>query len=296
MSKKPKIIDIHNHPNWHGHNVDKLVRNMDDNSIDKCWLLSWEISKQDFDLNPWWNRYMDPRAVCIPLWMIVDALERYPDRFIGGYAPDPRDRYARSKLTSAVEIHGIKVYGELKLRMRYDDPDAIAMFKLCGEMNLPVIFHLQCDHRVPTMYDVDLSNWPEWYGGPFQVVDNICGKCPNTTFIGHSMSFWREISGDSEISDALNPEGPVVGQGKLQELLRKYSNLHCDLSGHSGCNALARDKKHALKFVDEFQDRLLFARDYFDSENYDMLCGLGLNDKVLRKILYKNAVKIIPDS
>ena len=37
-----RIIDAHNHPDWHGHNLEKFLANMAQNGIDKTWLLSWE--------------------------------------------------------------------------------------------------------------------------------------------------------------------------------------------------------------------------------------------------------------
>ena len=64
--------------------------------------------------------------------------ERCPDRFILGYAPDPRKPNAIDKLKSAVSMYGVKVYGELKIRMMLDDWDAIRMYRVCGELGLPV--------------------------------------------------------------------------------------------------------------------------------------------------------------
>jgi hypothetical protein len=43
--------------------------------------------------------------------------------------------------------------------------------------------------------------------------------------------------------------------------MRKYPNLYGDLSAGSGCNALARDPEYAIKFMTEFQDRLMFGLD-----------------------------------
>ena len=138
------IIDCHNHPNWHHHNVDALVRNMDTHGIAKTWLLGWDINQKEYDQAcPSYYRGMDPRGIAAGIDLVVEGLHRHPDRFIGGWAPDPRDRHARARFRAAVEIHGIRVYGELKCRMRFDDPDAIAMYRLCGELKAPVLFHLQ---------------------------------------------------------------------------------------------------------------------------------------------------------
>ena len=43
------IIDAHNHPDWHGHNLDKFLQNMADHNIDQTWLLSWECPPDEYD-------------------------------------------------------------------------------------------------------------------------------------------------------------------------------------------------------------------------------------------------------
>jgi predicted TIM-barrel fold metal-dependent hydrolase len=291
-----KIIDIHNHPNWHGHDIDKLVKNMDQFGIQKTWLLAWEISETEFNVSPGYHEHMDPRGLCAPLWMVVEGLHKYPDRFIGGWAPDPRDRYVRAKLKAAVRIHGIKVFGELKCRMRYDSPDAIATFRYCGQIGLPVLFHLECPPILLKRMCEDIYAWPEWHGGDMSAVENMCRLCPDTHFIGHGPGFWREISGDADQSEKPYPDGEVKPGGRLTELLRKYKNLHCDLSAGSGCNSLSRDFKHAKQFVLEFQDRIMFGRDYFDDSQLEVLRHLELPEDVQEKIFHLNAERIIENA
>jgi predicted TIM-barrel fold metal-dependent hydrolase len=293
---KRKIIDVHNHPNWYGYDFDRLVRNMDEHGIDKTWLLSWEIPENEFNAAPHYHEYMDPRGLCAPLYMVVEGLKKYPDRFIGGWAVDPRDRYARAKLKSAVRLYNIKIYGELKLRMRYDSADALAMFRYCGQLGLPVLFHLECPPMVLKSMAQDIYTWTEWYGGDMKAVETMCRQCPDTNFIGHAPGFWREISGDADETENAYPNGLVKPGGRLVEALRKYPNLYCDLSAGSGANSLERDLEHAKKFVEEFQDRIMFGRDYFDRRQMDVLEKLSLSDTVLDKVMYQNAERLIENA
>ncbi|HBG25822.1 MAG TPA: hypothetical protein DDX75_01855 [Phycisphaerales bacterium] len=288
-----KITDTHNHPNWHGHNIDALVANMDKYGIEKTWLLSWEIAKEEFDIAPVNHHAMDPRGICAPLWMVVEGLQKNPERFIGGWAPDPRDRFARAKLKSAVDIHGIKVYGELKCRMRYDSPDAIAMFQYCGQIGLPVLFHLQYDRQVTNAFADGIDNWIEWYGGDIYVVETMCKLCPGTKFIGHGPGFWQAISAEGNDVTNYYPTGEIKEEGEIAKLMRKYDNLYCDLSAGSGCNALERDLKYAKKFITEFQDRIMFGRDYFDDSQFRVLKKLKLSTNISQKIFYINAQTIL---
>ncbi|MEI8345181.1 MAG: hypothetical protein WCG06_03820, partial [Candidatus Omnitrophota bacterium] len=62
----------------------------------------------------------------------------------------------------------------------------------------------------------------------------------------------------SEVFDRLLSSYPITDEGRVPQLMRKYTNLYGDLSAGSGCNALKRDRKYAVKFLNEFQDRLMF--------------------------------------
>ncbi|NLF18327.1 MAG: amidohydrolase family protein [Lentisphaerae bacterium] len=290
------IIDCHNHPNWHRHDVDALVRNMDEHGIAKTWLLAWEISPKEYEQAcPGYFRAMDPRGIAAPLDLVIEGLHRHPDRFIGGWAPDPRDRYARARFQAAVEIHRIRVYGELKCRIRFDDPDAIAMYRLCGKLGVPVLFHLQCAPADVERQAADINTWVEWYGGDMRVIETICQMCPETAFIGHGPGFWREMSGDCDQVEGSYPKGPVTPGGRLIEVLRRCPNLHCDISAGSGANGVGRDLENGRRFCLEFQDRILFGRDYFDRQQMDVLDSLHLDEEVLEKIYHRNAERLVRD-
>ena len=42
------IIDIHGHPDWCGHDFDKMLKNMAEYNIDKMWMLTWECPAEEF--------------------------------------------------------------------------------------------------------------------------------------------------------------------------------------------------------------------------------------------------------
>jgi len=91
----------------------------------------------------------------------------------------------------------------------------------------------------------------------------------------------------------LDSKGKVVPGGKLMEMMRRYSNLYGDISAGSGCNALKRDPDFAMEFLTEFQDRILYARDYFDNTHQEFLNSLDLPLDVLDKIYSGNALKLL---
>lgn len=282
------LIDAHNHANWHGHTADQLVANMDEHGIDVAWLLTWEIPPGEYGAAE--GAAFDPRHTCIPLADVVAACERHPGRFVPGYAPDPRDPRSQARLRQAVQMHGVRVYGELKLRMCLDNPDAVDMFHLCGELGLPVTFHIDLPH-----YPGETNRTRHlWYCHGIEALERVLDAVPETTFIGHAPGFWRHISGDADQRPETYPGGPVTPGGILPPLFREHENLHADLSAGSALGAVSRDPAFGREFLVEFQDRLLFGRDYFDSRLMDFLKGLKLPRRVFRKITSGNALKLVP--
>ncbi len=284
------IIDAHNHPDWHGHDLKRFLANMEQYNIDKTWLLSWEAPADECD--PSYNNVIPQTAttVPIPFSRCLSYVERAPDKFILGYAPDPRRPEAIDLLEAAIDTHGVRVYGELKLRMMYDDLDAIRMYRFCGKKGLPVTVHI--DYEFDTGRKYPRPNW--WYGGGFDPFERAVRTCPETIFLGHAPGFWSHISGDDRYDKEGYPQGPVLPGGRVVKLLRECPNLYCDLSAGSGHNAMSRDPAFGKEFLLEFQDRVLYARDYFDNVHQEFLNGLGLPKDVLDKIYCGNALRLVP--
>lgn len=262
---------------------------MDEHGIEKTWLLSWECPVDEYNQS---SNSSLPSCLSgekdngpIPFSRCLAYHDRAPERFVLGYAPDPRRPDGLDRLKAAVEIYGVRVCGELKLRMMFDNRDAVRMYRFCGENDIPVTIHLDYEQDRDSSYP--RPNY--WYGGGIDAFERALKECPETVFLGHAPGFWAHISNDDQYNKVSYPEGEVIPGGKLPRLLREYSNLCCDLSAGSGRNALQRDPDFALEFIDEFQDRLLFARDCFDGRLHEFLSGLNLPGETAEKILYKNA-------
>ncbi|WP_135553496.1 amidohydrolase family protein [Paenibacillus cymbidii] len=284
------IIDAHNHPDWYGHHAAKFLANMDELGIDRTWLLSWEAPADEYD--PAYIKVLPDPAGEGPISFARCAayVERYPDRFVLGYAPDPRRPDAIDRLRMAIDLYGVRIYGELKLRMMYDNPDALRMFRFCGEAGLPVVVHI--DYEFATGRAYPRPNW--WYGGGIEAFERAVQACPETIFLGHAPGFWAHISADDQFDKTPYPTGPVVPGGRIERMLRQYPNLYCDISAGSGVNALSRDADYTRSFLIEFQDRVLYGRDYFDNRHQECLESLGLPEEALAKIYSGNALKLVP--
>jgi predicted TIM-barrel fold metal-dependent hydrolase len=286
------IIDGHNHPDWHSHDLQASLDNMDQYGIDKAWLLTCEFTPSEYP--PEGLPYGSPRYgidKAIPFANCLSYMERAGDRFVLGYAPDPRLPESIDQLEAAIEIHHVKVYGEFKYRVMCDDLDCLRMFRFCGEKKLPVVVHL--DYEFDTGVKYPRRNW--WYGGGIEPFERAIRACPETNFLGHAPGFWSHISGDDLFDKDPYPAAfPVLPGGKIISMLRQYPNLYCDISADSGRTALSRDLAFTKDFLLEFQDRIVYARDFFDNAHQELLNSLGLPNDALAKIYSGNALKLAP--
>lgn len=215
---------------------------------------------------------------------------------------------------------GLKIYKDLGLevkdkngrRLAVNDPKFDPIWEKCGELKIPVLIHTgepspffdKPDNTNERWLELKLhpdrarpsSEYPSWK----QVMDeqhDIFSKHPNTIFIAAHFGW---LANDLEA---------------LGILLDKMPNVYIEFAAIM--EEIGRQPKTARQFFIKYQDRILFGKDtwsvgeygfYFrmletDDEYFPPLrkyhafwymYGLGLPDDVLKKIYYKNALRIFP--
>lgn len=291
------IIDAHGHVNWHKHDIDRVIANLDEHGIDKMWALTWEAAlPAELAEAPNYAGVLDPRHAVgdwLPLCDVVEAVRRYPDRLVPMYAPHPKLPNALEMLRSAREIHGIRGVAEWKFRVPFDDPDVIKIWRWAGEQHLPVIIHMD----VPKLPPSNPDGWVSiWYGGTADNLERALELAPETIVLGHGPGFWRYVTAREPDIDRMYLDGPddFAEGGRLLQLLESHPNLYCDLSAGSGLRGLQCFADGGKGFLTKYQDRCLFARDFFDSALRDHLDSLELADDVKAKVLGGNALRLVP--
>ncbi len=282
------VVDAHNHVNWYGYSAERIVENMDRHGIDVTWLLTWEAPLHE--ISPGSLRTFWPGRDCIPVSDTVEAAQKYPDRFVPFYAPDPREPGALDRLRGAVERCGVRGMGELKCQVMLDNPYLLEMLQYCGEEGLPVIFHVD----VPLPRHDPSADPGYWYCCDWENLACSLELCPDTVMIGHGPGFWREISGDADESPDAYPKGRVVAGGRIWKFMDRYPNLHCDLSAGSALNALSRSPEAGREFLLEYSGRCLFARDAYDDRMQRFVKGCDLPPDIERNIMGGNAMRLVP--
>jgi len=245
---------------------------------------------------------VNPECSYIPqsLGEVEAIVAKYPDFFIPFMNIDPR---AVGNAPTADLGHlmrywkgrGFKGIGEVCAVLRFSDPLMENLFRHAEANELPLTFHI-APKAVGYYGILDDLGLPG--------LEGALRKFPKLTFLGHSQPFWSEISGD--VTEAIRntyPKGKVAPGGAVVRLMRQHANLWGDLSpaAGSGYNAIARDPEFGYAFLEEFQDRLLFATDICDPRNPLTLIGF-LNEAVAKKrisptayekICFRNAERLL---
>ena len=292
------IIDSHQHVFWKQRDDAFLVADLDEQGIDVAWLLTWNIlPSEDFtnnyyaDLNPL-RLSPDGTHQGVPLEDLLLCKQRYPNRFLLGYCPHPLAGDAPALLEAAYHMYGVRICGEWKFRIPFDDPRCLNLYRKAGQLKCPVVLHLDVPYRPdePGTRQYD----DQWYGGTVDNLRRALAACGETIFIGHGPGFWREISGNSDAAPEVYPPGPVVPGGRLVSLFADHANLYADLSANSALIGLRRDPQHARDFLEKHADRLLFGRDCYGGDLQAFLATLELPADVSSKIFCDNAERLVP--
>jgi len=197
-------------------------------------------------------------------------------------------------------------------RLAVDDPELDAVWEACARLKIPVFIHTAEPQEFFQQPDMHNERWLELalFGDrrnyqPGQVSfeqlmterDNLFRKHPKTTFVAAHFG-WH----------ANNLE-------RAAKLLDQFPNVVYEVG--AVLYDFGRQPRAAREFFIKYQDRILFGKDSFQPEEYPYywrvfetndeyfdyyrdyhafwkLYGLGLPDEVLKKLYYKNALRITP--
>ena len=241
---------------------------------------------------------------------ILEMAEQHPDRLIPFCNVDPRAlTYAvDAPLESVLRYYrdlGCKGVGEVMCNLPFMDPMVQNLFKCAAEVGLPVTF----DGSDRVGGDFGLQDDP---GLP--QLEHTLQRFPDLVLLGHGPTFWCEIAPVETPGQRKTPfrpaggqagsiygTGPITQEGVLPKLLRRYPNLHGDLSDPNPWHALSRDPEYGPRFLTEFQDRLLFGTDICHADMpfpmVDLLTGWRdegrIAEEVFRKVTRENAVSLL---
>lgn len=237
------------------------------------------------------------RYTLVPSEETLRIANRYPDRLIPFCNIDPRflTNSTEADFTHLLEAYkslGCRGIGEYIPNIPLDDPLNMNFFHYVEESGLPLTFHLSAQQG-GNYGCIDERGLPR--------LERVLKSFPNLIFLAHSQVFWSEIGDEiDETSRRGYPSGKVT-PGRVVELMKKYPNLHGDLSAQSGFNAISRDPEFGYRFMEEFSERLYFGTDiasssqqlpivdYFNTMRKEKI----LSEETLDNISWKNAFTLL---
>ena len=215
---------------------------------------------------------------------------------------------------------GLKVFKDLGLRIRkadgsrltLDDPELAPVWEVPGRLGVPVLIHTAEPQEFFEKIDFTNERWlelalfqdrryPEGQFPRFEELlaerDRMFKAHPKTTFIAAHFGYRAN------------------NLGKAGEMLQAMPNVYLEVAAILA--ELGRQPRTAHDFFVKHQDRILFGKDsyqpdefpyywrvfetndeyfdyYRDYHAFWKLYGMGLPDDVLKKLYYKNALKLVP--
>ncbi len=303
------IIDSHLHADLSGYDPQKLIRYLDNNGIDRGWLLSWEETNPEI---PEYHHLSPER--------ILEICTAYPDRFLPFYAPDPCSPELEKQLRWFSE-QGFRGFGELKVSSQWDDPLLVSYLERIRRIRPLLIFHMEKPGTLFSFSSRSIENRVN-YGsngllayllGKFsratrilrshrrefpgylmnmEKLDATLELFPDISFVAHGPEFWRQY-GQQPPQHAYHAKGRIRNKGVIWQMLEKHGNLYCDISGYSAFNALSRDISLSAEFLHNFNRKILFGTDNTNLQLTGLLKKIGLETSVERNIMGENAIRLI---
>ena len=253
----------------------KMIAHMEELGIEKAVLMSSGEKKIPFAKNS------TCRKIC----------QKYPEHFAWMCMLDVKDEASVYDRLAEYKRQGAIGIGEVSINKPLDNSFLQTMFAAAEKLELPVTIHMSPEEG----YSYGVVDEPR-----LPLLEEVLKKYPKLKILGHSQTFWIEMSADAPDSkEERNSwgKGSIVEGGRVPELFAKYENLYGDLSANSAGQAIMRDPEFGLNFLETYQDRLFFATDMVNS---DMVFPLGtwldeqvslgnLSIEAYQKICRKNA-------
>ncbi len=263
---------------------EELVAMLDAHGIDRAVLLT--------AMSP------ECRTVYVTPFDVARMVAKFPGRLIPFGGLDPRmltnsPAADFSQMLGFFKDSGFKGIGEYCPNLPFDDPLNMNVYRHVERAGLPLLFHLASTLHAGQYGCYDDPGLPR--------LERALQAFPGLVFLAHSQVFWAEIGTEVTAENRHGyPSGPVI-PGRVPALMRRYPNLHGDLSAGSGHNAIARDPAFGAAFLEEFQDRLYFGTDFAlagqDAPQIALLEAWNragrISAAVHEKIAWRNAARLL---
>jgi len=261
--------------------------------------------------------------------MLDNVNRNYPNRFVvfanvnfnGVGSPDWSENAVKQLEEDVINgAKGLKIYKSLGLRnndvngnrIAIDDSRLAPIWAKCGELGIPVLIHAADPKSFWDPMDSNNERWLE------------LKTRPRRKRSADNPAPWEQIIAEQHAMFKKHPETKFINAHmgwyannlqKLAELLEQMPNMYVGIGAIIA--ELGRQPRAAHKFFVKYQDRILFGKDSYQPKEFPTyfrvletddeyfpyykkyhafwaMYGLDLPDEVLKKVYYKNALKLLP--
>ena len=306
---KYPVIDIHNHLTMTAENIEQMVRDMDELNLRVLVNLSGGSGaefKQGMDFirgSPHKDRF---RMFANVKWNGAGTAE-WRDREVNALRQAIKDGAIGLKVFKDLGLHARKADGS---RLKVDDPDLDPIWQVCAAAGIPVIIHTADPQQFYVPVDLHNERWLEL--NLFQGRNYPQDKFPS----------FETVTGERDRMYKRNPKTTYIGAhfnwygndlGKVAKQLDETPNLVLEVG--AVLYEFGRQPRAARELFTKYQDRVLFGKDAYEKSEYPYywrvfetkdeyfdyyrdyhafwkLYGMDLPDEVLKKLYYKNALRV----
>ena len=314
------FVDIHSHQwNVTKEKIEELVKEMNELNMGSMVNLSGRgFTRGDIDSQEYlatmvrrFNGEAPGRFIVFTNLSFNDfGTKEWPKKAVEALETDVKNGANGLKIYKSLGLRNVDINGK---RIPIDHPDLDPVWKKCGELGIPVLIHSGDPSQFWLPMDSLNERWLELKThpgrkrsdtdpAPFEQImaeqHNVFKKHPKTTFINAHMGW---MANDLE---------------KAGKHLDMYPNVNFGIGAVIA--EFGRQPRMAKAFFEKYQDRLVFGKDAYNKEEFYTyfrvletedeyfpyykkyhafwrMYGLGLSDEVLKKVYYKNALRIVPN-
>jgi predicted TIM-barrel fold metal-dependent hydrolase len=304
------VIDIHNHTTITENNIGQMIADMDALNLQVLVNLSGgsdpNVIKQRVDYlksSPHADRF---RVFANVQWNGAGG-PGWAEKAVADLEGAVRNGAIGLKIAKNLGLSARKADGT---RLHVDDPALEPVWDLCARLDIPVIIHTAEPQEFFSPLDYQNERWLE-----LALFENRRNFMPG-------QPTFAELQGERDRMFAANPKTRYIGAhfnwygnnlGMASTHLDALPNVVLELG--AVLYDFGRQPRAAREFFLKYQDRILFGKDSFaasefpyywrvfetNDEYFDYyrdyhafwkLYGMGLSDEVLKKVYYRNALKV----
>jgi predicted TIM-barrel fold metal-dependent hydrolase len=304
-------IDIHNHTRIGAENVEQMIKEMDELNLRVVVNLTAGSGAQlkdsaDFIRN---SKYKDRFRVFANVRWNGAGTPEWRDREVAGLKQALKDGAIGLKILKDLGLTATKADGS---RLKIDDPDLDPIWQVCAEANVPVLIHTADPEQFFAPIDMHNERWLE------------LGIFPNRAYPQDKFPAFETLMTERDNMFRRNPKTRYIAAhfgwhgndlARAAKMLDTMPNVYLEVG--AVLYEFGRQPRASREFFTKYQDRILFGKDawektefpyyfrvfetndeyfdyYRDYHAFWKLYGMGLPDAILKKLYYRNALKVTP--